>query len=80
MLLFYILAGLSGFAIIATLIISYICYRMAFYAFKNPADDQEYPIPEGKAYEPYRDKMINKITGTARMNQPIWIWERFNRL
>lgn len=66
MLLFYILAGLSGFAIIATLIISYICYRMAFYAFKNPADDLEYPIPEGKVYEPYRDKMINWLKETRQ--------------
>ena len=67
MLLFYILAGLGSFAIIAALIISYICYRMAFYAFKNPADELEYPIPEGKAYEPYRDKMINWLKETRQL-------------
>ena len=80
MLLFYILAGLIGAAIIVTLLISYICYRMAFYAFKNPADDQEYPIPEGKAYEPFRDKMINWLKETRQLPHETITVTSFDRL
>lgn len=40
-------------------IISYICYRMAFYApARKPIGPDEYPIPEGSIYEPYRDQMV----------------------
>ena len=41
------------------LLTAWICYRMAFFAVKEkrPAQD-EYPIPPGKIYEPYRDTMV----------------------
>ena len=67
MLPFYIFAGFICAAIIVALLTSYICYRMAFYAFKNPADDLEYPIPEGKAYAPFRDQMINWLKETREL-------------
>lgn len=41
------------------LIIAYICYRMAFYAPKRkPIGPDEYPIPEGSIYEPFREQMV----------------------
>ena len=47
------------FLILATLLISYICFRMAFYApRKEPANPEEYSIPEGEIYEPFRDQMV----------------------
>lgn len=37
----------------------YICFRMAFYADrKAKKNEEEYPIPEGKIYEPYRQQMV----------------------
>lgn len=41
------------------LAISYICFFMAFFVPKHmpPADD-DYSIPKGKIYEPYRDEMV----------------------
>ena len=45
--------------VLAVLLISYICFRMAFYApRKEPANSQEYSIPEGEIYEPFRDQMV----------------------
>ncbi len=42
------------------LIISYVCFRMAFL---NPRTQEkrgeEFPIPEGEIYEPYREQMVN---------------------
>ena len=43
-------------------IISYGCFRMAFYVpRKRPLPKEEYPIPEGEIYEPFRDMMVNWI-------------------
>ena len=40
-------------------IISYICFRMAFYVSRRSKKDvDEFAIPEGEIYEPYRDTMI----------------------
>ena len=55
MIILYIL--LSAAALI--LLISYICFRIAFLVTKKhiiTAD--EFPIPEGDIYEPYRDQMV----------------------
>lgn len=41
------------------LLIVYICFRMAFYVERKPKKvEEEYPIPEGKIYEPYRPQMV----------------------
>lgn len=50
------------------LLISYVCFRLTFYVTakqKKPAD--EYPIPKGKIYEPWRDMMINWIKETRAL-------------
>lgn len=55
MILLYILLGLVAIA----LLISYICFRIAFYVpRKEIIGPDEYPIPEGPIYAPYRDQMV----------------------
>ena len=51
-MIFWILGAL----IALILMISYICYRMAFYATAKPMGDA-IDIPEGAVYEPYRELM-----------------------
>jgi len=58
-----ILAGLI-------LLISYICYRMGFYAPPRkplPADAVE--LPEGEVYEPFHDKMVHWVRQTRALPQ-----------
>lgn len=50
----------------AVLITSYICFRMAFYADRKPSTE-EYPIPEGEIYEPYRNQMVAWMKETWEM-------------
>lgn len=54
MVIVWMILGLGA----AVLLTAYGCYRFAFYvpARKNPLDDA-IEIPEGPAYEPYREKM-----------------------
>ena len=41
------------------LLIAYLCFRMAFFVpKKRPVEKEEYPIPDGDEYLPYRDQMI----------------------
>lgn len=45
--------------IILILIISYICFRMAFYVPKKKTNSsEEFDLPKGKIYEPYHEQMI----------------------
>ena len=56
-----ILSLLLGAALIV-LGIAWVCYRMAFYASdKDKSQKEEYPIPDGKIYEPYRESMVRWI-------------------
>ena len=52
------------------LIISWICFRMAFYApNRDPADLEAIDIPHGEIYEPYRESMENWIKESRNMPQ-----------
>ncbi len=54
MIAVYILAALT----VAVLIVSYICFRMAFYiSDKEKKENAERALPSGKAYLPYHDAM-----------------------
>ncbi len=59
MIFLWITLGLLAFSAVFTLTVSYICYRMAFL---NPRTQEkrgeEFPIPEGEIYEPYRAQMV----------------------
>lgn len=56
MKLFLIIPGVLAVLI---LLAAYICYRMAFYASRKEDENaDEYAIPEGEIYEPYRERMV----------------------
>ena len=59
----YLWIGLSVLAVLAAIValIAYICFRMAFYVPKKRPVAEEYPVPDGKEYIPYRDQMIGWI-------------------
>lgn len=58
MIFLWIFLGIVIFLVIAALIISYVCFRMAFYASRKrlPAEDV-LDLPDGKIYLPYLDYM-----------------------
>ncbi len=45
-------------AAVAVLLISFACFYMAFFVPKREDSDEEYPIPPGRVYEPYRETMV----------------------
>lgn len=61
MKIFWLILCILLFLVIAALIISYICFRIAFYAPRKQNSTEEYPIPEGEIYEPFRELMVNWI-------------------
>lgn len=63
MVFLYILLGI----ILVVLLISYICYRMAFHAKRVPATD-EISTPVGEIYEPFRADMIRWVKEARAMN------------
>lgn len=59
--------GIVAAALVAAvLLVTYLCYRMAFYADRS-IPQEEFPLPKGKEYEPYREKMIQWIKETRQM-------------
>ena len=55
----WILLGVLAFLLIGFLAITYICYRITFYAPKRkPLQEDEFDIPEGEIYEPWRESMV----------------------
>ena len=63
MLVFLILLAVVALAV---LLIAYLCFRMAFYDSRKP-NTEEYPIPEGEIYEPYREQMVAWMKETWAM-------------
>ena len=57
----YLWIGLAVvlFLVLAVVGVAYLCYLMAFHVRKEqPAGSEEYPIPSGRIYEPFRDQMV----------------------
>ena len=55
MTLFLILAFLAAMV----LLIAYVCYRIAFFSSRKEEENaDEFAIPEGDIYEPFRDVMV----------------------
>ncbi len=66
----WIILGVLVFLAIAMLVITYICYRITFYAKPRKPRDLEYiPTPNGKIYDPYREQMREWVK-EARELQP----------
>ena len=52
----------------AVLLIAYICFRMAFYSDRRPDPNaEEYSIPKGEIYEPFREQMVQWIKEVRAM-------------
>lgn len=68
MTILWILLGAAAVIAALALLVAYICYRMAFYVpEKDKAETEEYAIPKGEIYEPYRDMMVGWIKETRAM-------------
>ena len=53
-----------------SILISYLCFRMAFYVTKKQKTvTEEYPIPEGEIYEPYRPVMTGWLKAIRKLPQ-----------
>ena len=52
--------GAAAFLAAAALLTAYICFYRVFYSSRREKEEQ-YPIPEGEVYEPYRDVMVEYI-------------------
>lgn len=53
-------------ALILFFLITYICFRLAFYDSRK-TKKEEYDIPPGKIYEPYREQMIGWMKETRNL-------------
>jgi len=69
-MLFWIILGAAAVLALLTVLIAYICYRMAFYAPPRPAVKSDaIDIPEGEIYEPFREKMEKWALATRALPQ-----------
>lgn len=59
--------GILAVLMILVLLISYICFDMAFKAKPDINEGEEYPIPPGKIYEPHRDTMRHWMDITRQL-------------
>ncbi len=53
--------------VILILVTSAVCFFKIFYAFGRGRKEEEYPIPEGEIYLPYREQMIKWIDDARRL-------------
>lgn len=70
MKLFLVIVGIALLLILLTLLISYLCFRMAFYVPDREEKNREViELPAGKIYEPYWDSMEKWIREARAMPQ-----------
>ena len=63
-----VLFGIFLALVVLVLLIAFICFYMAFFVPKHgPIGPDEYPIPDGKIYEPFRDRMVMWIKETRKL-------------
>lgn len=64
-----VILGIFIFVFLAILIISYICFRIAFYVSKNQKKiNNQTELPKGKAYEPYYEKIKSYANATKEIS------------
>jgi len=72
-----VVIGILATGILATgiLAVSYVCYRMGFYAPpRKPVGEEVMEFPEGEVYEPFHEKMAHWIRQTRALPQEdVWI-------
>ncbi len=65
----WIALGAAAFLAAVFFLITYICFRMAFYApDRDPAEYGTKVVPEGKIYEPFKEKMKKWAAETKAMH------------
>lgn len=69
MTLFWIILGIAVILCIAVLIISYICFRIGFYAPPRKDNNGEIELPVGEIYEPFWDSMRKWALQTRALPQ-----------
>ena len=52
-----VLLGVLAGTIVLVLLVSFVCFLLTFYS-SNKSTTQEYPLPPGEIYLPYRDTMV----------------------
>ncbi len=68
MQLLWIPAAIAAFLVLAVLLISYVCYLMAFYSPKrSDAPDDAIEIPDGEIYDEFRERMENWVREVRAM-------------
>ena len=67
MTLLYIVLGIVGGLVFLTLLTSFICFLITFYAAPEKPNE-EFEIPPGAIYEPYRDIMVNWMKEARTLN------------
>ena len=63
-----ILLIIASILLVIILITAYFCFRLTFYVTKTQKNClEEFPIPAGEIYEPWRDVMVNWIKETRAL-------------
>ena len=65
MIFLQIFLAVAIFVAIACILTAYVCFLKVFYS-KKTEEKEEYPIPEGEAYEEYRDQMVEWVKESRR--------------
>ena len=76
---FWIILGVIAFLLITTLLGAFICFMMAFYSPKREQTD-EYQIPVGEIYEPFRDQMVGWMKEARAMPYKVYSITSFDGL
>ena len=80
-MIIYILLGAVLFLCASIAIIAYICFRMAFYIRdEEKKSSEEFPIPVGEIYEPWRDTMVAWIKETRALKHQVFTIRSFDGL
>ena len=70
-----------GTLILIVLLIAFICFRLTFYIKdKDKKSNEEFPIPVGKIYEPWRDIMVGWMKETRALKHQVFTIKTFDGL
>ncbi|MBE6632999.1 MAG: alpha/beta hydrolase [Ruminococcaceae bacterium] len=58
MTLLWICLGVAALLLLLSLLTAYICFYKVFYTSRKEHPTEEFPIPEGEIYEPFREQMV----------------------
>ncbi len=53
--------------LLLVLLISYVCFRLAFYVKRSKKKNDEFAIPDGEIYEPHRETMVSWMKEVSKM-------------